>query len=203
MSMNDSKAGSVALEVGGISKRFGSFEALRDISFELRQGEFLTMLGPSGSGKTTTLRVIAGFLSPDSGFLKVHGRDVIGVPPNRRSIGMVFQDYALFPHMNVAQNVAFPLEARGIGRAESKRTVESMIGVGHGRQDHRPARENGRACAAGKRQEDPEPAFGADQAGRLSWRRVQDHRHARRYPGAGSMNEVLRRSRQSGHHAPD
>jgi putative spermidine/putrescine transport system ATP-binding protein len=117
------------LEVDSISKRFGQLTALRDISFSLGQGEFLTMLGPSGSGKTTTLRVIAGFHPPDSGSIRLAGMDVARLPPNRRNIGMVFQDYALFPHLNVAQNVDFPLDARGVGRPERRKLVEEMISV--------------------------------------------------------------------------
>jgi ABC-type Fe3+/spermidine/putrescine transport system ATPase subunit len=94
-----------ALELDAISKSFGSTTALREISIRLERGEFLTLLGPSGSGKTTTLRIIAGFLKPDRGAVRLHGRDVLVLPPYRRNIGMVFQDYALFPHMTVAANV--------------------------------------------------------------------------------------------------
>ncbi|RUX22130.1 ABC transporter ATP-binding protein, partial [Mesorhizobium sp. M7A.F.Ca.US.011.01.1.1] len=117
------------LEVDSISKRFGRFTALRDVSFNLKPGEFLTMLGPSGSGKTTTLRVIAGFNPPDSGSIRLAGKDVAALPPSKRNIGMVFQDYALFPHFTVAQNVGFPLEARGIGGAARKKLVEEMVSV--------------------------------------------------------------------------
>src|SRR4051812_29784649 len=111
-------APSTALELIGVSKSFGSVKALKDISLTLNRAEFLTMLGPSGSGKTTSLRVIAGFITRDSGEVKLHGVDVVRSPPYRRNIGMVFQDYALFPHMTVLQNVAFPLEARGVASAE-------------------------------------------------------------------------------------
>jgi putative spermidine/putrescine transport system ATP-binding protein len=119
----------VALEVAGISKSFGSVVALQDVSFQLLRGEFLTMLGPSGSGKTTTLRIIAGFEAPDRGEVRLHGRDVVRVPAYERNIGMVFQDYALFPHMSVAENIGFPLEARKVGREERKRRVEAMLAV--------------------------------------------------------------------------
>jgi putative spermidine/putrescine transport system ATP-binding protein len=118
-----------ALEVVGISKSFGAVTALQDVSFQLLPGEFLTMLGPSGSGKTTTLRIIAGFEEPDGGEVRLHGRDVVGVPAYERNIGMVFQDYALFPHMSVAENIGFPLEARRVGRGERRRRVEEMLSV--------------------------------------------------------------------------
>ncbi|WP_018099238.1 ABC transporter ATP-binding protein [Sinorhizobium meliloti] len=121
--------GDTKLKVQSISKRFGQVIALKDVSFSLRQGEFLTMLGPSGSGKTTTLRAIAGFNPPDTGSIRLAETDVAKLPPNKRNIGMVFQDYALFPHLSIAQNVGFPLEARGVQRAERKRLVDEMIGV--------------------------------------------------------------------------
>jgi putative spermidine/putrescine transport system ATP-binding protein len=120
---------SAALKVVDVSKSFGAVVALQDVSFQLNRGEFLTMLGPSGSGKTTTLRIIAGFEQPDRGEVLLHGRDVVRMPAYERNIGMVFQDYALFPHMSVAENVAFPLEARGIRRQERNRLVEEMLGV--------------------------------------------------------------------------
>jgi putative spermidine/putrescine transport system ATP-binding protein len=119
----------VALEVAGISKSFGGVVALQDVSFQLHRGEFLTMLGPSGSGKTTTLRIIAGFEQPDSGEVWLHGRDVVRVPPYERNIGMVFQDYALFPHMSVAENIGFPLESRQVARPERQHRVEEMLAV--------------------------------------------------------------------------
>ncbi|CAN5165346.1 ABC transporter ATP-binding protein [soil metagenome] len=124
---HDSKE--AALAVNGISKSFGPVEALKNVSLQLNRGEFLTMLGPSGSGKTTMLRVIAGFITPDSGEVKMHGRDVLQTPPYRRNIGMVFQDYALFPHMTVLQNIGFPLEARGASKAERRKRAESMLDV--------------------------------------------------------------------------
>jgi spermidine/putrescine ABC transporter ATP-binding subunit len=116
-----------ALELIGVSKSFGQVTALRDISLTLRRGEFLTMLGPSGSGKTTTLRTIAGFYAPDAGEVRIHGVDVAHTPPYRRNIGMVFQDYALFPHMTVLENVAFPLEARSIASGERRKRAEKML----------------------------------------------------------------------------
>lgn len=123
-----------AMKLEGVSKFYGPVKALDDISFELRKGEFLTMLGPSGSGKTTSLRAIAGFIQPTSGRLLIDGRDMTGVPPQRRNIGMMFQDYALFPHMTVIENVGYPLETRGIKRAErEKRSMEMLeiVGLAH------------------------------------------------------------------------
>ncbi|MBX6321514.1 MAG: ABC transporter ATP-binding protein [Rhodospirillaceae bacterium] len=118
-----------ALTLAGVSKYYGDVAALVDLSFELKRGEFLTMLGPSGSGKTTTLRIIAGFVAPSSGTVKIHGRDVVDVPPNARNIGMVFQDYALFPHMTVSANIGYPLETRRVPKAERMRRVMEMLEV--------------------------------------------------------------------------
>jgi putative spermidine/putrescine transport system ATP-binding protein len=118
-----------ALELVGVSKSFGPVKALTNVSLTLSRGEFLTMLGPSGSGKTTTLRIIAGFITPDAGEVRLHGVDVVRTPPYRRNIGMVFQDYALFPHMTALQNVGFPLEARGVAADERRKRVEAMLEV--------------------------------------------------------------------------
>jgi len=118
-----------ALQLDRVSKHYGEVKALEDVSFELRKGEFLTMLGPSGSGKTTTLRVIAGFVEPSSGALLIDGRDMTGVTPQRRNIGMMFQDYALFPHMTVLENVAYPLETRGVKRSERESRAREMLGI--------------------------------------------------------------------------
>jgi putative spermidine/putrescine transport system ATP-binding protein len=101
-----------SLELRGLSKRYGAHDALRQVDLDVGPGEFVTLLGPSGSGKTTTLNLIAGFVEPSSGSIRLDGRDLTGVPPNRRGIGVVFQSYALFPHMTVRQNVAFPLLQR-------------------------------------------------------------------------------------------
>jgi putative spermidine/putrescine transport system ATP-binding protein len=101
----------VALE--GVSKRFGDQVAVDEVSFSLARGRFLTILGPSGSGKTTLLRMIAGFIEPSAGAIVIHGQPVAALPPYRRSVGMVFQRLALFPHMSAAQNIAYPLKMRG------------------------------------------------------------------------------------------
>ncbi len=118
-----------ALSARSLSKFYGKAQVLTDVSFDLRRGEFLTMLGPSGSGKSTTLRIIAGFADPDGGRITINGKDMRGVAPNRRNIGMVFQDYALFPHMTVLENVAYPLEARGIGKAARHRAAAEMLEI--------------------------------------------------------------------------
>ena len=105
-----------ALTLRSVSKTFHGVPAVSDISLQLNPGEFLTMLGPSGSGKTTTLNLIAGFIQPDSGSITLDDRDITAIPSHKRGIGVVFQNYALFPHMSALQNVAFPLEMRGIRR---------------------------------------------------------------------------------------
>ncbi len=99
--------------LSGVSKRFGATVAVDRVSFSLGRGRFLTILGPSGSGKTTLLRMIAGFIEPSAGAIVIHGRPVAALPPWRRSIGMVFQRLALFPHLNAMQNIAYPLKMRG------------------------------------------------------------------------------------------
>jgi putative spermidine/putrescine transport system ATP-binding protein len=113
--------------VRGVGKRFGSFSALDDISLDIASGEFLTLLGPSGSGKTTLLLILAGFEAPSEGRLLSEGTDITDVPAETRSYGMVFQGYALFPHMSVESNIAFPLQVRRYAAAEIKRRVSAMI----------------------------------------------------------------------------
>jgi len=117
----------VSVRLEGLSKQYGTFDAVRDVSLDVRNGEFLTLLGPSGSGKTTTLMMIAGFVTPSSGRILVDGRDVTDEPPHRRNIGMVYQSYALFPHLTVFKNVAFPLEVRKCPQSEIKdRAIEAL-----------------------------------------------------------------------------
>jgi spermidine/putrescine transport system ATP-binding protein len=101
------------LELRGVTRRFGDFVAVDNVSLSIEQGEFFTLLGPSGCGKTTLLRMIAGFDAPDGGTILFDGRDLLGVPPEKRNLHTVFQSYALFPHMSVAQNIAFPLQMAG------------------------------------------------------------------------------------------
>ena len=116
-----------SVSVEGVAKSFDGVPAVQDVSLNVRKGEFLTLLGPSGCGKTTLLNLIAGFLEPERGEIFIDGEAVTHVPPYRRSIGMVFQNYALFPHMTVADNVAFGLKMRKIASAEiSKRVAEAL-----------------------------------------------------------------------------
>jgi len=114
----DEKGGSEALALNGVTRRFGAFTAVDNVSFEVGPGELLALVGASGSGKTTTLRMAAGYETPDAGTVTLGGKDITSVPPERRGFGMVFQHYALFPHMPVENNVAFGLEARGVSKAE-------------------------------------------------------------------------------------
>jgi len=115
------------LQVSGVSKRFGNFAAVRDLSFTVQRGSFFSILGPSGCGKTTLLRMIAGFSAPDSGDIVIGGRSMHGVGPNRRPVNMVFQPLALFPMMNVGENVAYGLQQRGVAASEVKRRVGDML----------------------------------------------------------------------------
>ncbi|MGE0718663.1 MAG: ABC transporter ATP-binding protein [Alphaproteobacteria bacterium] len=113
----------------GISKSFDSFAALHPTDLEVAEGEFLTLLGPSGSGKTTLLNICAGYLAPTRGRLLVDGRDVTALPPRRRNMGMVFQSYALFPHMDVRENVAYGLRVRRVAEADIARRVTEALRV--------------------------------------------------------------------------
>ncbi len=113
--------------MAGLSKRYGEVVAVAGIDLEVEPGEFFTMLGPSGSGKTTTLRMIAGFEDPSGGTIELAGEDVSGVPPYDRAVNTVFQDYALFPHMTVGENVAYGLRIAGVAKAErAKRRDEAL-----------------------------------------------------------------------------
>ena len=107
-----------SVRLDGITKSYGPHRALNALDLDIAAGEFITFLGPSGSGKTTTLMLVAGFERPTNGEIFIDTRPVAALPPYRRNIGMVFQSYALFPHLTVAENVAFALKQRGVGRAE-------------------------------------------------------------------------------------
>lgn len=113
----------------GITKRFGGHAAVNGVDLSVAKGEFFTMLGPSGSGKTTLLRLIAGFEIPDAGTIALQGHDVTGLPPYRRGVNTVFQDYALFPHFNVEENVAYGLRVRRVARAERSERVASVLSM--------------------------------------------------------------------------
>ncbi|HXC45827.1 MAG TPA: ABC transporter ATP-binding protein [Solirubrobacteraceae bacterium] len=117
------------LDIQALSKVYGETSALAQVSLQVRQGELLTLLGPSGSGKTTLLKVIAGFEAPTAGTVLLRGRDISRLSPARRGVGMVFQHYALFPHMTVAQNVGYGLKFRGVGRAGRERRVGEMLAL--------------------------------------------------------------------------
>jgi ABC-type Fe3+/spermidine/putrescine transport system ATPase subunit len=119
--------GSAYLEARNLVVRFGEYTALRDVSFEVAAGERLCLLGPSGCGKTTSLRVIAGFIQPDSGGVRIDGRDMEGVPPEGRNIGILFQNYALFPHLTIYDNVAFGLRMRNIAESEIRKRVTEAL----------------------------------------------------------------------------
>ena len=124
------------LQVAGLSKRFDTVTAVDGLTLEVKPGELMTLLGPSGCGKTTVLNLIAGFESPDGGTIRMDGADVAARPPHRREVGMVFQDYALFPHLTVRENVAFPLRVRGIPGSEVTERVNAVLDLvrlpGHG-----------------------------------------------------------------------
>ncbi|MEX0302500.1 MAG: ABC transporter ATP-binding protein [Leisingera sp.] len=117
------------LQLQKVSKSFGAFQAVNAVDLDILQGEFLTLLGPSGSGKTTLLMMIAGFLDVTAGDIALSGRSITGMPAERRNFGMVFQGYALFPHMTVRQNIAYPLEIRKTPRAEIEARVDEMLAL--------------------------------------------------------------------------
>jgi putative spermidine/putrescine transport system ATP-binding protein len=110
-----------------ITKRYGSVPAMEGIELDVAPGEFLTLLGPSGSGKTTVLMTIAGFIEPDEGEILLDGRAITGIPAEARNFGVVFQGYALFPHMTVAENVAYPLRVRKVERRKREERVKTAL----------------------------------------------------------------------------
>ncbi len=117
----------VMIEIDRVTRSYGAFKALDDANLTIREGEFFSLLGPSGCGKTTLLRMIAGFDNPTSGTIAVDGQPMAGIPANRRPTNMVFQSYAIFPHLNVEQNVAYGLKRLKLGKAEEKRRVEEAL----------------------------------------------------------------------------
>ena len=115
------------VEFQGVTKTFGKVVAVEELNVTIERGEFFSLLGPSGCGKTTTLRMLAGFVSPTTGRIRVHDRDITDLPPEARGIGIVFQNYAIFPHMNVFDNIAFGLVERGETKAETRRKVGAAL----------------------------------------------------------------------------
>jgi putative spermidine/putrescine transport system ATP-binding protein len=115
------------VRLSGIRRTFGDVVAIEKLDLEIVEGEFFTLLGPSGSGKTTTLRVIAGFEQPDEGHVELAGLDVTGVPPSERDVNTVFQDYALFPHMTVQENVEYGLRVKGVSRKARRTKVQEVL----------------------------------------------------------------------------
>ena len=138
-----------AIELVGIAKRFhsrrGTVTAVERVDLVIGEGEFFSLLGPSGCGKTTTLRMIGGFEEPTEGQILLYGKDVVGVPPNHRDVNMVFQSYALFPHMSVFDNVAFGLRRKGVDSVEAKKRVDKMLELVQldGKSDRRPRELSG------------------------------------------------------------
>jgi putative spermidine/putrescine transport system ATP-binding protein len=124
-------SGGGRIELVDLCKRYGSTEppAVDHVSIDIEPGEFITLLGPSGSGKTTTLNMIVGFTAPTSGGIRLNGKDISRLPPHKRNFGMVFQNYALFPHLTVAQNVAFPLRERKVSKVEMERRVGEALAL--------------------------------------------------------------------------
>src|SRR5580765_510294 len=118
-----------AISIRGVTKRFGDVTAVDALTIDIREGEFLTLLGPSGCGKTTTMRMVAGFEEPDAGDILLRGEDVVGVPPNKRHVNMCFQNYALFPHMDVQQNIEYGLKLKKVGKEDRARKVEEMLSI--------------------------------------------------------------------------
>ena len=118
-----------ALTLRDVVKTYDDVVAVDAVSLDVRAGEFVTLLGPSGCGKTTTLRMIAGFVEPDSGEIRIGAAEVTRLPPNKRDIGMVFQSYGLFPHLTVEDNVAYGLRMRRVPAAERRRRVEEALGL--------------------------------------------------------------------------
>src|SRR5437763_4154504 len=138
---------SLPITVRQVTKSYGPVRALDHVDLDIKSGEFLTLLGPSGSGKTTLLMVLAGFTRPDSGSLKFGDAEMIRLAPHKRDVGMVFQNYALFPHMDVAANIAFPLRLRRVAKDETARRVDQTLemvqlaGYGGRRAEHMSGRK--------------------------------------------------------------
>jgi spermidine/putrescine transport system ATP-binding protein len=133
------------IEFRGVTKRFGDLTAVNAVSLQVRKGEFLSLLGPSGCGKTTSLRMIAGFEQPDEGEILIGGVDAVGTPPYKRNVNTVFQQYALFPHMTILDNVAYGLKQKGTGKTERYDQAREALELVQltGRDKHKPAMLSG------------------------------------------------------------
>jgi spermidine/putrescine transport system ATP-binding protein len=134
-----------AVDIAGVEKRFGDLVAVRSLDLQIERGEFFSIIGPSGCGKTTTLRMIAGFEDPTAGRISVGGRDMTGVRPYRRPVNTVFQSYALFPHLDVFENIAFGLREAKVGKAEVRARVGEAVSLVQleGREHSRPRQLSG------------------------------------------------------------
>ena len=143
--MTDESSQPVEVALYGVTKRFGEMTAVDNVTLEIKRGEFFSMLGPSGCGKTTSLRMIAGFEEPDAGRVELTGRDIVGVPPFKRNVNTVFQSYALFPHLTVADNVAFGLKRKKVPKSEVKDRVKRYLDLVQlpGYDDRRPSQLSG------------------------------------------------------------
>jgi spermidine/putrescine ABC transporter ATP-binding subunit len=137
--------GTFDIEFRGVTKHFGTLRAVDNVDLQVPKGEFLSLLGPSGCGKTTSLRLMAGFEQPDEGEILIGGKNAVGIPPYRRDVNTVFQNYALFPHMTVLDNVAYGLKQRGVGKAERYERARQALDLVQltGREKHRPTMLSG------------------------------------------------------------
>jgi spermidine/putrescine transport system ATP-binding protein len=141
----DISPGAYDVEFRAVTKRFGTLTAVDSVNLKVHKGEFLSLLGPSGCGKTTSLRMIAGFEQPDEGEILIGGRDAVGAPPYKRDVNTVFQQYALFPHMSVIDNVSYGLKQRGVGKSERHAKAGQALELVQmtGREKHRPTMLSG------------------------------------------------------------
>lgn len=121
------RSNALPISIAGVTKVYGNVHALKHVDLDIKAGEFMTLLGPSGSGKTTLLMALAGFTRPDSGSIRFGTEEAILTPPHKRGVGMVFQNYALFPHMSVAKNVGYPLRLRKVRKLEADRMVAEAL----------------------------------------------------------------------------
>jgi spermidine/putrescine ABC transporter ATP-binding subunit len=142
---SDGPASVYDIEFRAVTKRFGALTAVNAVSFQVRKGEFISLLGPSGCGKTTSLRMIAGFEQPDEGEILIGGVDAVGTPPYKRNVNTVFQQYALFPHMTILDNVAYGLKQKGTGKADRYAAAGEALELVQltGRDKHRPSMLSG------------------------------------------------------------